>query len=208
MIGKGPNFREPQKVNFEAAQAIIVEGLDGFIKMLSKIKKVPEASFKPWMDEIMNRVENKIHFAKRSCTFSDPKSVLDDPVAKKDLKSLHSNFIFVPIDKASNNVAIICKHYYASTILKELNVTNNNVIDSTYEVSVESEGAIIDKHIKFQDRLKINVKEEFKHLPKHYWTPKMHKQVVSERFITFYKFSSVFIILLRVITEQRSFTPV
>ena len=63
-------------------------------------------------------------------------------------------------------------------------MTNNNVIDSTYEVSVESEGAIIDKHIKFQDGLNINVKDEFKHLPKHYWTPKMHKQVVSERFIT------------------------
>ena len=184
LIGKGPNFREPQKVDFEAAQAIIVEGLDGFIKMFSKIKKVSEASFIPWRNEIITRVENKIHFAKRSCTFSDPKSVFDDQVAKKELKSLHNNFIFVPIDKASNNVAIICKHYYASTILKELNVTNNNVIDSTYEVSIESEGAIIDRHVKFQDRLNINVKEEFRHLPKHYWTPKMHKQVVSERFIT------------------------
>ena len=61
-------------------------------------------------------------------------------------------------------------------------MTNN--IDSTYEVSVEREAAIIEEHVKFQDRLGINVKEEFKHLPKHYWTPKMHKQVVSERFIT------------------------
>ena len=174
LIGKGPNFREPQKVDFEAAQAIIIEGLDGFIKVFSKIKEVSETSFIPWRNEIINRVENKIHFAKRSCTFSDPKSVFDDQVAKKELKSLHNNFIFVPIDKASNNVAIICKHYYASTILKELNVTNNNVIDSTYEVSIESEGAIIDRHVKFQDRLNINVKEEFKCLPKHYWTPKMH----------------------------------
>ena len=67
LIGKGPNFREPQKVDFEAAQAIIVEGLDGFIKMLSKIKKVSEASFIPWRDEIINRIENVlVHFLIRS----------------------------------------------------------------------------------------------------------------------------------------------
>ena len=69
----------------------------GNISLLSKIKKVSEASFIPWRDEIINRIENKIHFAKRSCTFSDPKSVLDDPVAKKDLKSLHNNYLLIKL---------------------------------------------------------------------------------------------------------------
>ena len=89
----------------------------------------------------------------------------------------------------------------------------------TYEVSVKSESSIIKEHVKYQAGLGITVKDDYRHLPKHYWTPKMHKQVVSERFITasvvlnhwhkmLRKFSSVFIILHGLITEQRSFTLV
>ena len=40
------------------------------------------------------------------------------------------------------------------------------------------------EHINFQSYLGLEVKEEFRHLAKHYWTQKMHKQVVAERFIT------------------------
>ena len=30
--------------------------------------------------------------------------------------------MFAPIDKAANNVAIICKHFYVSGVIKELNL--------------------------------------------------------------------------------------
>ena len=36
--------------------------------------------------------------------------------------SLKEDFVIVPIDKAANNVAFICKHFYALTIKKELNL--------------------------------------------------------------------------------------
>ena len=35
--------------------------------------------------------------------------------------SFNKDFVIVPIDKAANNVAFICKHFYALTIIKELN---------------------------------------------------------------------------------------
>ena len=49
------------------------------------------------------------------------------------------------------------------------NAANNNVIDSTYEVLVNSEVSIIKEHVKFQAGLGITVKDDYKHLPKHYF---------------------------------------
>ena len=40
----------------------------------------------------------------------------------KTMFSLKEDFVFVPIEKAANNVALICKHLYALTIIKELNL--------------------------------------------------------------------------------------
>ena len=39
--------------------------------------------------------------------------------------SLKEDFVIVPIDKAANNVAFICKHFYALTIIKELNLDSH-----------------------------------------------------------------------------------
>ena len=36
-------------------------------------------------------------------------SVFDDNEAKSELKRLQNDFVIVPIDKAANNVAFICK---------------------------------------------------------------------------------------------------
>ena len=134
----------------------------------------------------MEIVDNKIHFTCLKFKPSEPVSVLKDPEAMKVLKKLQKNFVFVPIDKASNNVAIICKQYYALVILNELDINNlgSNSADSTYELSIKSSDDIITKHVNFQTSLGLEVKEEFRNLSKHYWTPKMHKQVVAERFIT------------------------
>ena len=193
LIGKGPNFREPVKVDFDVARSCILDGLSTLIETLSESKKKSKVSFVPWQDKIMEIVDNKIHFTSLKFKPSEPVSVLKDPEAMKVLKKLQNNFVFVPIDKASNNVAIICKQYYALVILNELDINNlgSNSVDSTYELSIKSSDDIITEHVNFQTSLGLEVKEEFRNLSKHYWTPKMHKQVVAERFITASVFSSL-----------------
>ena len=55
-----------------------------------------------------------------------------NPVLKQDrvieyLNELHEKYLFVSIDKAANNIAIICKKYYVTVILKEIgNVEGGN----------------------------------------------------------------------------------
>ena len=38
------------------------------------------------------------------------------------LHELHKKYVLFPIDKAANNIAIICKKYYGTVILKKIGI--------------------------------------------------------------------------------------
>ena len=46
--------------------------------------------------------------------------VLQNVDVKACLSDLHNKYVFVPADRAPNNVIIICKRYYIETLIKEL----------------------------------------------------------------------------------------
>ena len=79
--------------------------------------------------------------------------------------------IFVPVDKAPNNIIIICKRYYTETLIKELELDNCSTPtgNSAYTSFIKSLG--------------IELSEEDKRLPYLCWTPKLHKSPVKHRFI-------------------------
>ena len=55
---------------------------------------------------------------------------------KTYLKELHENFVLVPTEKASNNIAVICKNFYIEKSIKELGIDKDTISkqkdDSTY----------------------------------------------------------------------------
>ena len=97
------------------------------------------------------------------------------------LESFHSKYVLTPIDKASNNVAVICKRYYAEVILKEIGILGNG--SDTYEQTSRSRTEIIDENQQYLERLGFDLTEKEKSLPTMYWIPKMHKTPVKHRFI-------------------------
>ena len=75
-------------------------------------------------------------------------SVVKDFDIIANLKELHSNFVFVPIDKAAN-VAIICKGLYTLVMMKELGSNSrNNDNNGTYEKI----NSIMKNHLINEDR--------------------------------------------------------
>ena len=46
------------------------------------------------------------------------------------LENVHKDFVVVPIDKATGNIVLICKRFYASVIAKKLGLGNNNTRDT------------------------------------------------------------------------------
>ena len=57
--------------------------------------------------------------------------MLKDPKVISYLNILPEQYLMCPIDKAANNIAFICKKYYAQVLLKELGLLNTT--SNTYQ---------------------------------------------------------------------------
>ena len=88
--------------------------------------------------------------------------------------------MLVPVDKAGNNVVIVCKHYYKEVLTKELKSSDGA---STYVGKDECADEIIDAHLRFMLDDDVVVPVDNEKLPSFYWLPKLHKNPYSYRFI-------------------------
>ena len=109
------------------------------------------------------------------------KQILKDPEVKKDLEKLHRRFVIVPIDKASNNYAFICKSFYVSKLLDEVGVNGN--LNPTYSKTNEKIEDLIENNVNLCKRFDLNVNPKQHTLPIMYWIPKLHKTPIGARFI-------------------------
>ena len=103
---------------------------------------------------------------------------------KECLKELQEKYVFVPADKAANNIIVVCKRYYFEVIFKELGLcpsaTSSNTFLKPWTVkkSAETTNRNCMKSLGFKD---YNLSDKFSNL---YWTPKLHKTPYKYRFIT------------------------
>ena len=58
-------------------------------------------------------------------------NVLQNADVKACLFDLHSKYVFVPADKAPNNIIIICKRYYIEILVEELGLDNCSTLTET-----------------------------------------------------------------------------
>ena len=103
----------------------------------------------------------------------------------KTLCFLLKRTVIVPIDKTANNVAFICKHFYALTIVKELDCHLSNQDDNnTYTfINNKTKDQIIKEHKLYLSKHKINLANNMQDLPVMHWIPKMQKNPISFHFI-------------------------
>ena len=193
LFRKGPNFREPEPLDWRKARVSLMKDLDKFIDYWSdKLKLAPEF-FLEWKVRLIGMIDRKYAELKPRTRYKPASKVLKDPECIKELEEIHSKFVLVPIDKASNNIGFVCKKYFLETLVKETE-------SDTYEEHVEKEDEII-KHI-VEECQSVRVKAgEVNHqnngkrttratakkisgkLPCIHATIKMHKSPVKFRFI-------------------------
>ena len=109
------------------------------------------------------------------------KFILDDDDVKTYLAELHKNFVIVPIDKASNNIAIVCKKFYVSRLFEELGIPGN--ISDTYKSATKIKDDIITNNLSLCGKYGLELTVSQMTLPFMYWMPKMHYSPSRARFI-------------------------
>ena len=90
--------------------------------------------------------------------------VLQNVDVKACLSDLHYKYVFVPADKAPNNIIIICKRDYIETLIKELGLDNCSppAGNSTCTSCKMSSEDIVNTHDSFMKSLDIELSDDDK----------------------------------------------
>ena len=127
---KGRKYREVRPINLEKAKPCILDGLHNCISSWRYKNGVDKSFFSEWtnnvkikIDERMSHLTNKLYTNKRM-------DCLSSPDVKNALDNIHKDFVVVPIDKATGNIALVCKRFCASVITRELGLNNNSSTDT------------------------------------------------------------------------------
>jgi hypothetical protein len=174
VLSFGPNFRDGGS---GCAVSAIAFGLSDYVeRMVSKSKgKVQASQFQAWQDKIIELCTQRIE--QIGAQVSEENEVLLNADAMQALRKLQRHLVLVPMDKAANNIAFVCKALYSRKLRAELDSPAG-----AYEQTDESAAEILSRHRQFLEPKKLWPAGEVR-LPFLYWMPKFHKQPVGARFI-------------------------
>ena len=135
--------------------------------------------------EILDKLANRCH----QMAPEQLKPIQSAEHTKTNLEDLRKRFVITPVDKASNNFALICPKLYLQIMNKELGVhvvgrqahtTGNDV----YKLAQQEEVDIIRAHAVETERLTgMTLADENKVTPILWASPKFHKNPIKFRFI-------------------------
>ena len=138
-------------------------------------------AFNSWKSKVKEKVAEKIRKLKLFKRPQPTKPILKDENALIYLKELQRKYVIVPIDKAANNISLICKRFYVMRLLKEVGAIGTP--GPTYELSDINPVDLIDEDVALCERFGLKLDEGQKTLPTMYWTLKMHYTPSRARFI-------------------------
>ena len=113
----------PKAQSIENQNKFVLRKLVKKYKLLKAIDKdIHKNYFSEWKDHVMSSVNEKNCTLKSRIICRSVKSIFSAHEVKNTMFSLKKDFAIVPTEKPTNNVAFICKHFYALTIIQELNL--------------------------------------------------------------------------------------
>ena len=147
---KGPKYREPCKVDWDKNLSLLCEAVDQYALQWAKQEMVELSVLSSWKEMVKGQIEERISKLKQN--FKQPTGkVLQNVDVKACLSDLHNKYVFVPANKARNNIIIICKRYYMETLIKELGLDNCSTPtrNSAYTSCQMSSEDIVNTHDTF-----------------------------------------------------------
>ena len=173
LVMKGLNYRDQVPPSIPKTLVSIKDALNIYISKLSEKVHKPVVMFEEWKLAVMSKVTQCLE-NRKPFKFN---SVLTNNDVIRELNKLHTNYVLVPTDKASNNVTIVCKKFYLELLNREIN-------SNTFQRIYKTPDSIIADHEQFLLKHNIKIAEENKKLPTLYITPKQHKTPIGFRYIT------------------------
>ena len=182
LFSRGPKYRETRQLDFASAKNEIAKGVDDCIKKYCDKSKLDKVVLDAWKIEVLKSVEDRITAVVPNLKVDHVSEILEDRECRKYLADLQKQFVIAPIDKATGNISLICRRFYAEVLVKELGLKGEK--SSTYQSVRKKEQSIIRTHTnELKNKFGIETSTVNERLPNIYWLPKLHKNPLKFRFI-------------------------
>ena len=107
---KGPKYREVRPINLEKVKRCLLEGLDNCISSCCYKNGVDKSFFLEWTNNFKVKIHERMSHLTNKLYTNKLRNFLSSPDVKNALGNTHKDFVVVPIDKATGNIALAC--YY------------------------------------------------------------------------------------------------
>lgn len=107
LISKGPKYRIPANIDFDACRQEIAESLSNFSSRWCKREKTDKNALSEWKKAIFRIVDLRIKFYSNNPSLLPRKPKHNFQYLKRGIQDVHSKFVLVPADKAANNVILV-----------------------------------------------------------------------------------------------------
>ena len=183
LFAKGPKYRERKLVNWKLTEEKLVTAVKEYAQSWCDKHKLSIVVLKSWISVVSEKIKAKISALKEKKPFDSDKQVLKSKECLDALEQLKDQFVVVPIDKASSNIAFVCKRFYAQVLVSELGLDNKNSCPTYEKVNCDANELIEEDCKILREKFNLSVAQDSKKLPHIYWTPKLHKNPLKFRFI-------------------------
>ncbi len=184
VMKKGAKFREMPYTNHKKVYELVLETLEELSNKWSKKCNIDKDTLVPWLEKVKVTIRKRIMSLKTNGAFDTGGMILKNRNNVEYIKNLQQRFVIVPIDKAGNNFAIICKSLYLAILLKELGFHENEVKgNDVYEIVNITAEELIQKHKQVLKQFNVRMSKINNYIPNLYWTAKLHKSPYKSRFI-------------------------
>ena len=110
LIKKGPSYREQNNIDWKVNEKTSKEAVSRYCQKWAKAAFVDKRVLRDWKETMYSCIDERIKMLQQLHINKRKKQVLKSKVHLDYLNKLHDNF--VPADKATNNVIVVCKKYY------------------------------------------------------------------------------------------------
>jgi hypothetical protein len=156
----GPQFREGEGLQKSIAGLdFSLAGLVGEVALASNLER---SNFEVWSKAVLQKCTSFL-----SSRVEPHPAILGKARVKSKLSWLQRHLVFVPTDKASNNIGSICKNYYVARLKAELQSGTG-----VYEICTDTPEVILKRISDELKRLELKALEKWAYL---YMMPKLHK---------------------------------
>ena len=78
-----------------------------------------------WTNNVKTKIDERMRHLANNLYTNKHRDCLPSPDVKYALDNIHNDFLVVPIDKVTGNIALVCKRFYISVITRELGLNNS-----------------------------------------------------------------------------------